>query len=103
MYRKKTHWIVEKHGEFQMYYYAHHLGGDKNRRDKYKGHKYYQATVDFCENYDQGSFDPKYKSLPLEHFEPMVKRILIIFFTKIYCILKIFMVLIFVSSIFITT
>ena len=22
---EKTHWIVEKHGEFQMYYYAHHL------------------------------------------------------------------------------
>mgnify|MGYP003328518818 CR=1 FL=1 len=36
---EKTHWIVEKHGEFQMYYYAHHLGGNKNQRDKYKGHK----------------------------------------------------------------
>ena len=23
---EKTHWIVEKHGEFQMFYYAHHLG-----------------------------------------------------------------------------
>ena len=23
---EKTHWIIEKHGEFQMYYYAHHLG-----------------------------------------------------------------------------
>ena len=22
---EKTHWIVEKHGEFQLYYYAHHL------------------------------------------------------------------------------
>jgi len=32
---EKTHWIVEKHGEFQMYYYAHHLGGNKNQRDKY--------------------------------------------------------------------
>ena len=31
---EKTHWIVEKHGEFQMYYYAHHLGGNKNQRDK---------------------------------------------------------------------
>ena len=39
---EKTHWIVEKHGEFQMYYYAHHLGGNKNQRDKYKGHKYYK-------------------------------------------------------------
>ena len=72
---EKTHWIVEKHGEFQLYYYAHHLGGDKNKRDKYKGHKYYQDTIDFCEKYDQNSFDPNYKSFPLKFFEPMVKKI----------------------------
>ena len=72
---EKTHWIVERHGEFQAYYYAHHLGGDRNKREKYKDHKYYQATIDFCEKYDQGCFDPNYKSLPLEHFEPMVRRI----------------------------
>ena len=72
---EKTHWIVERHGEFQAFYYAHHLGGDRNKREKYKDHKYYQATIDFCEKYDQSCFDPNYKSLPLEHFEPMVKRI----------------------------
>ena len=72
---EKTHWIIEKHGEFQMYYYAHHLGGNKNQRDKYKGHKYYQDTVDFCEYWDQKSFDPNYKSLPLKEFEPIVKKI----------------------------
>ena len=72
---EKTHWIVERHGEFQAFYYAHHLGGDRNKREKYKDHKYYQATIDFCEKYDQGCFDPNYKSLPLEHFEPMVRRI----------------------------
>ena len=58
-----------------MFYYAYFLGGDKNIRDKYKDHKYYQDTIDFCEKYDQNSFDPKYKSLPLEFFEPIVKRI----------------------------
>ena len=72
---EKTHWIIEKHGEFQTYYYAHHFGGDRNKRDKYKDHKYYQACVNFCEKYDQASFDPDYKSLPLSEFEPMVKRI----------------------------
>ena len=82
---EKTHWIVEKHGEFQMYYYAHHLGGDKNRRDKYKDHKYYQDTIDFCEKYDQNSFDPKYKSLTLEFFKPIVKKI---FSRKPYSSLK---------------
>ena len=72
---EKTYWIVKMHGLFQTYYYAHHLGGDKHQREKYKDHKYYQATVDFCEHYDQGCFDPNYKSLPLDHFAPMVKKV----------------------------
>jgi|TARA_B100000427_G_scaffold229810_1_gene193030 predicted HD phosphohydrolase len=72
---EKTRWIVEKHGEFQMYYYAHHLGGNRNQRDKYRGHKYYQETIDFCEKWDQKSFDPNFKSLSLKEFEPLVKKI----------------------------
>ena len=72
---KKTHWIVEKHGEFQMYYYAHHLGKNRNLRDKYKDHEYYKDTLNFCEKWDQTSFDPNYKSLTLKDFEPMVRKI----------------------------
>ena len=72
---KKTHWIIEKHGEFQMYYYAHYLEKNKNQRDKYKDHKYYQDTIDFCEKYDQCSFDPDYKSMTLDDFKPLVKKI----------------------------
>ena len=72
---EKTHWVVEKHGEFQMYYYAHHLGGNRNQREKYKGHKYYQDTINFCENWDQKSFDPNFKSLSLENFKPLVYKI----------------------------
>ena len=72
---KKTHWIIEKHGEFQMYYYAHHLGKNKNQRDNYKNHPYYQDALDFCEKWDQVSFDPNYKNMTLEEFEPMVKKI----------------------------
>ena len=72
---EKTHWIIEKHGIFQMYYYAHHLGGNKNEREKFKGHKYYKDTINFCENWDQKSFDPNFKSLTLKDFEPYVKKI----------------------------
>ena len=72
---EKTRWIVEKHGEFQMYYYVHHLGGNRNQREKYKGHKYYQDTINFCENWDQKSFDPNFKSLTLKEFEPFIKKI----------------------------
>ena len=72
---EKTRWVIEKHGLFQTYYSTEHLGGDKNAREKYKDHKYYQATVDFCEKYDQSSFDPNYKSMTLKEFEPMVRNI----------------------------
>ena len=72
---EKTHWIIEKHGEFQMYYYAHHLGKNKNQRDKYKDHPYYQDTVNFCEKWDQASFDPDFKNMTLEEFAPMIKKI----------------------------
>ena len=72
---EKTHWIVEKHGIFQMYYYAHHLGGNKNEREKFKDHKYYKDTMNFCEKWDQKSFDPDFKSLTLKDFEPYVRKI----------------------------
>jgi predicted HD phosphohydrolase len=71
---EKTHWIIEKHGEFQMYYYAHHLGKNQNQRDKYKEHKYYQDAVDFCEKWDQASFDTNYENMSLEEFTPKVKK-----------------------------
>jgi predicted HD phosphohydrolase len=72
---ERTYWIVLHHGLFQSYYYAHHAGGDRNARDAYSDHPWYQDTVDFCHRWDQSSFDPQYGSLPLEFFEPMVRRI----------------------------
>ena len=72
---ERVHWIVRHHGLFQSYYYAHHTGSDRNARDAYRDHPWYQDTVDFCHRWDQSSFDPDYESLPLEFFEPMVRRI----------------------------
>ncbi len=79
---EKTYWIVKHHGLFQTYYSAHHLGGDRKAREKFKNHKYFKATVNFCENYDQSSFDPNYKSMSLKEFEPMVRNI---FSRKPFC------------------
>ena len=72
----KTYWIIKHHGLFQMYYYAHHLGGDRHARDRFKDHPWYEDTVAFCENYDQNCFDPEYDTLPLEFFEPMLRRVM---------------------------
>ncbi len=67
--------MIEQHGIFQGYYFFHHLGLDRNMRDQFKDHPYYQYTVDFCHKYDQAAFDPEYDSLPLEHFAPMVRKL----------------------------
>lgn len=71
----KLHWIIKTHGIFQMHYYAHHVGGDRDARERYRGHRWFDEAVRFCEEYDQNCFDPAYESLPLEHFEPMVRRV----------------------------
>ena len=73
--RAEVSWIVEQHGLFQNYYYAHQLGGNRNARDRFKGHPWYAACAAFCERWDQVSFDPDYPSKPLEAFEPLVRRI----------------------------
>lgn len=72
---EKNHWIILHHGLFQGYYYFHHLGGDRDARDKFRDHLWYQDCVDFCEKYDQNCFDPDYDTEPLTTFEPMVRRL----------------------------
>ena len=72
---EENHWIVQQHGIFQGYYFFHHLGLDRNMRDRYRDHPYWQACVQFCAAYDQNSFDPAYDTPPLEFFAPMVRRV----------------------------
>ncbi len=73
--REECTWVVEHHAAFQMVYYAHHYGWNRNEREKYKDSPYYQTCVDFCERWDQASFDPEFKSDPLESFEPLVRKV----------------------------
>ena len=71
----ENHWIVKHHGIFQGYYFFHHLGLDRNLRDRYRDHPLFGECAAFCAKYDQNSFDPDYDTLPLEHFEPAVRKL----------------------------
>ncbi len=73
--RAEVTWIVEQHGLFQTFYYAHHLGGDRHQRERLRSHPWYDACAAFCERWDQASFDPEYPTQPLSAFEPLVRRI----------------------------
>jgi predicted HD phosphohydrolase len=72
---EKVCWIVEHHDLFMTYYWGHYRGIDRDGRQKYRESTHYQATVDFCHHYDQNSFDPDYDTLPLNFFEPIVRKI----------------------------
>jgi predicted HD phosphohydrolase len=71
----ENHWLVDKHGIFQGYYFWHHYGMDRNAREQFRGHPCFERTALFCERWDQTAFDPGYDTLPLDAFEPMVRRI----------------------------
>lgn len=73
--REQCTWVVEKHGDFQMLYYGHHVGGNQHKRDAYKGHPYFDDCAEFCERWDQSSFDPDYDTLPIDHFAPRVREV----------------------------
>lgn len=73
--RWEVSWVVEHHGIFQMLYYADHYGWDKNARDQFRDHPCFQTCSEFCERWDQSSFDPAYPSKSLDHFKPMLREV----------------------------
>src|SRR6202049_69121 len=41
--RPQVTWIVEQHGLFQTYYYAHHTGGNRHARETLREHTWFDA------------------------------------------------------------
>ena len=73
--REQCAWVVQKHGDFQMIYYGEHVGANPQKRDVYRDSPYFDDCMEFCEKWDQSSFDPAYPTKPLAFFAPMVREI----------------------------
>ena len=73
---EENHWMLEHHGIFQGYYFFHYLGLDRNMRDQFRSHPSFERTAMFCARHDQNAFDPKYDTMPLEAFVPMVQKVM---------------------------
>ena len=73
--RPEVTWVVAQHGLFQNYYYVHHFGGDRNARERFRDHPWYESCAHFCAAWDQCSFDPDYPTESLATFEPILHRI----------------------------
>lgn len=84
----ENHWMVEKHGIFQGYYFFHHVGMDRNMREAFRGHPHFAYTEEFCATYDAPAFDAKGETLPLSFFEPMVRRVLARPKNSIYAVVR---------------
>jgi predicted HD phosphohydrolase len=70
----ELHWMVEKHGIFQGYYFFHFLGLDRDLRDQFAGHPFYDLTAEFCADFDQPAFDPGYPTMSLDEFTPLLQQ-----------------------------
>lgn len=67
------HWMVDKHAIFQGYYFFHYLGLDRDMRDQFADHPYYDLTEEFTADFDQPAFDPGYPTMALDEFEPLLR------------------------------
>jgi predicted HD phosphohydrolase len=72
--RSDVYNMIRAHQDFQGRHYYAHFGADPNARDKYVGEPYFDLTAQFADEWDQIAFDPAYDTLPLEHFEPLVRE-----------------------------
>ncbi len=77
-------WMVQNHGIFQGYNFFHHIGLNRNMRDMFKGHAYYDQAEEFVALYDNRAFDPALEILPMSTFEPMLRRLMAAPKTSIY-------------------
>ncbi|HEX4418814.1 MAG TPA: HD domain-containing protein [Kofleriaceae bacterium] len=73
---EQNHWMVEKHGIFQGYYFFHHVGMNRDMREAFRDHPNFAYAEEFCAKYDGPAFDAKATARPLGFFEPMVRRVL---------------------------
>ena len=71
----EVYWVVKVHQDFEGLHYYARMGLDPMMRRKHAGHPHYELAEQFCDDWDQNAFDPDYPTLPLEHFEPMVREV----------------------------
>ncbi len=71
----EAYWVVKVHQDFQGLHYYARMGLDPMMRSKHQGHPAYDLAAKFADDWDQTAFDPHYDTLPLEHFEPLVRQV----------------------------
>ncbi len=71
----RNHWMLEHHEVFQQVHFHEMDGIDPNERDKWRDHPHFDWTAEFIAKYDQLAINIDAEILPIETFEPMVRRV----------------------------
>lgn len=74
----RNDWMLRHHQVFQDHHIGDHYDAslDRAARERWRGEPHFDWTAAFVARYDQAAMDPDYDSLPLEYFEPLVRRVL---------------------------
>ena len=67
--------VIRAHQDFQGRHYYHHFGLVIERPCAVRSDAVdFDLAAQFADEWDQTAFDPDYDTLPLEHFEPLVRK-----------------------------
>jgi predicted HD phosphohydrolase len=76
--RPEVYEMIRVHQDFQGRHYYAHFGADPDARETHRDElsdQEWALAEQFADQWDQVAFDPAYDTLPLEHFEPLVRRV----------------------------
>lgn len=76
--RPEVYEMIRVHQDFQGRHYYAHFGADPAARERHRAElseSEFELAARFADEWDQLAFDPDHDTLPLEHFEPLVRRI----------------------------
>ena len=72
---ERNYWMLTRHAIFQQHHFHGLSGNDRNARDRWLGHPCFAWTAEFVEKFDQSTISFDEECLPLEAFEPIVRRV----------------------------
>jgi predicted HD phosphohydrolase len=73
--RDDVYQTIKHHQDFQGRHYYQHFGAPQNLRDRFADESWFALCEEFTDDWDQQAFDPDYDTLPLEHFEPLIRKL----------------------------
>jgi len=76
--RPDVYEMIRVHQDFQGKHYYGHFGGDPDAREQHRDSltpEQFELAARFADEWDQIAFDPNYDTLPLEHFEPKLRKV----------------------------